>query len=487
VAAFIASFYLIFTLRRLREVFTEIMLQRSRPLPLRLLLFVRLAVVFSLTPAATAKPVLMISIDGLKPEYVTHASDHGLKLPTLRRFLTEGTYAEGVVPVLPSVTYPDHTTLITGVWPEEHGIYNNTLFDPDRKFDSAWYWYAESIRVPTLWDAVHQAGIRTASVSWPVSVNATSVDALIPEYWRTNAAGSENSQDRYLMAAVSRPDGMLAAMEQRLGPYMAGNDTTVEGDRKRTRFSLDILEHQKPGFMTIHLSSLDESEHISGPFSEEAEHTLEAIDGMVGQLIAAALKNDPKTVIVIVSDHGFASVDHALNLAIPFLQAGLITTSTSTSGALSVSSWKAEPWSASGLAAIMLHDEADTATANQVQSLLKKLADDPANGIAKILTADEIRQAGGFPNALFVVALKPGFTVGGALSGPLVSTTPVKGTHGYLPSFPEMHASFFAMGDDVARGRNLGIIDMRQVAPTVAGLLGVSLPSAKQPKLNIGQ
>jgi hypothetical protein len=50
-----------------------------------------------------------------------------------------------------------------------------------------------------------------------------------------------------------------------------------------------------------------------------------------------------------------------------------------------------------------------------------------------------------------------------------------------------MHASFFAMGDDVARGRDLGIIDMRQVAPTVAGLLGVSLPSAKQPKLNIGQ
>ena len=156
---------------------------RSRLLLLHPLLFVRLVVVFSLISAATvhAKPALMISIDGLKPEYVTHASDHGVQLPTLRRFLTEGSYADGVVPVLPSVTYPDHTTLITGVWPEEHGIYNNALFDPDRKLNGAWYWYAESIRVPTLWDAVHQAGIRTASVSWPVSVNATSVDTLIPE------------------------------------------------------------------------------------------------------------------------------------------------------------------------------------------------------------------------------------------------------------------------------------------------------------------
>src|ERR1700733_6995922 len=100
------------------------MINRSRLLLRRLLLFVRLAVVIPLISAATlhAKPVLMISIDGLKPEYVTHASDHGLQIPILRRFLTEGSYADGVVPVLPSVTYPDHSTLVTGVWPEEHGV-----------------------------------------------------------------------------------------------------------------------------------------------------------------------------------------------------------------------------------------------------------------------------------------------------------------------------------------------------------------------------
>ncbi len=137
-----------------------------------------------LLPALHAAPVLMISIDGLKPEYVTHAAEHGLKVPTLRRFLVEGTYAEGVVAVVPTVTYPDHTTLITGVWPAQHGIFNNTLFDPMRNLDGAWYWYAGDIRVPTLWDAAHQKGIGTASVSWPVSVNAVSVDTLIPEYWR---------------------------------------------------------------------------------------------------------------------------------------------------------------------------------------------------------------------------------------------------------------------------------------------------------------
>jgi predicted AlkP superfamily pyrophosphatase or phosphodiesterase len=452
------------------------------------------AVAFIISPltALHAAPVLMISLDGLKPESVTHSAEHGLRVPTLRRFLTEGTYADGVVAVTPTVTYPDHTTLITGVWPAEHGIVNNTVFDPKRTMDGAWYWYAGDIRVPTLWDAAHRKGIGTASVSWPVSVNATSVDTLIPEYWRTanDSVDPEDSnpQDIELMAAISRPEGLLFDLQKRLGPYMMGNDTTVEGDRVRTRYSLDILEHQKPGFMTVHLSSLDESEHMSGPFSEDANKTLEAVDGMVAQLMDAAMKNDPETVVVIVSDHGFANVHHALNIAIPFLQAGLIEAKAGADGRLTVTSWKAEPWATGGMAGIMLRDPSDAKTREDVRALLKRLAADPANGIAKILDRAEIKQTGGFPDAEFILALEPGFTFGSAFSGALVSDQPpVKGTHGYLPTYPEMRASFFAMGDGIARGRDLGVIDMRQIAPTVAAILDVSLPSAKEARLNLAQ
>ncbi len=454
--------------------------------------FLFAAFAFLIFPLTTvhAAPVLMISIDGLKPECVTHAAEHGLRVPTLRRFLTEGAYADGVIAVLPTVTYPDHTTLITGVWPAEHGIYNNTVFDPKRTLDGAWYWYAGDIRVPTLWDAAHQNGIGTASVSWPVSVNATSVDTLIPEYWRTSNDSVDpedaNPQDVELMAAISRPEGMLFALQKRLGPYMMGNDTTVEGDRARTSYSLDILEHQKPGFMTVHLSALDESEHMSGVYSEDANKTLEAVDAMVAQLIDAAKKNDPATVIVIVSDHGFTNVYHALNIAIPFLQSGLIDAKTGADGRLTVTSWKAEPWATGGMAAIMLRDPSDAKTREETRALLTRLAGDPANGIAKILDKKEIKQTGGFPDAEFVLALQPGFTFGSAFSGALVSDQPpVKGTHGYLPSYPEMRASFFIMGKGIAQGRDLGVIDMRQIAPTVANILGVSLPSAKSALLSV--
>ncbi len=442
---------------------------------IRLCVFACVALVASF---ASAAPVLMISIDGLKPEYVTHADEHGLRIPMLRRFLLEGTYAEGVIGVLPTVTYPSHTTLITGVWPAEHGILNNTLYDPEHSLAGAWYWYAESIRVPTLWDAAHQAGIATASVSWPVSVNAISVDTLIPEYWRSSVGAGGNPQDRYLMNAISRPVGALAEMEERLGPYMMGNNTTVEGgDEIRTRFALDILERRKPGFFTIHLSAMDESEHEHGIFSAEAAKTLEAVDGMVARLIAAALKNDPTTKIVIVSDHGFLDVTHSVNLGIPFAQAGLMD---------STPAWKVQFWSSGGMAAVILKNAADAATREQARAILAKLASDPANGIDEVKDEKQIAEHGGFPNAAFLVVMKPGYVAGAATTGPLVvEQSTVHGTHGFWPLFPEMRSSFFVMGQGVAKGRDLGVIDMRQIAPTVAEILGASLPTARQPKLHI--
>jgi predicted AlkP superfamily pyrophosphatase or phosphodiesterase len=75
-------------------------------------------------------PVVLISVDGLKPEYVLDADRYGLKIPTLRRMVAEGTSASAVTGVLPTVTYPSHTTLVTGVAPATHGILNNSPFDP---------------------------------------------------------------------------------------------------------------------------------------------------------------------------------------------------------------------------------------------------------------------------------------------------------------------------------------------------------------------
>ncbi len=223
-----------------------------------LVLFWALPILFAASAAHAAPvpgaPVLMISIDGLKPEYITQADAHGMKLPYLRTLLDKGTYADGVVGIWPTVTYPSHTTLITGVWPAEHGIYNNHEFDPFQRYYGAWNWYASQIRVPTLWQVAHKAGLRTASIGWPVSVGATDVDYLIPEYWRgPDASSPYNSVDQLLMAALARPAGLIQELEPAVGPYMNGNVTTPEGDETKTRYALEILRRDKPAFMTLHL------------------------------------------------------------------------------------------------------------------------------------------------------------------------------------------------------------------------------------------
>lgn len=441
--------------------------------------------------AAHAAPVLMISIDGLKPEYITQADAHGMKLPYLRTLLANGTYADGVIGIWPTLTYPSHTTLITGVLPAEHGIYNNLEFDPLQIYAGAWNWYAPQIRVPTLWTAAHRAGMKTASIGWPVSAGATDVDYLIPEYWRTagpsGGSGTLNPADRLLIAALARPGNLLAALQPAAGPYMMGNDTSLAGDETKTRYAIEILRRYKPALLTLHLSSLDDSQHAHGPFSPEACADLEALDGMMARLAAAARAANPDTVLVLVSDHGFMRITQQVNLTIPFIRAGLIDASVNPStGAVSVRAWKAEPWPAGGMAAIMLHEPGDAATAQQVRSLLSGLLADPNSGVAQVLDRGEIAKRGGFPDAAFLVVFKPGYYFGAATSGELVTPIPgTRGSHGFSPDYPEMRASFFAVGAGIARHRDLGVIDMRQIAPTVARLLKVQLPAAKAAPLHV--
>ena len=412
--------------------------------------------------------VVMISVDGLRPDYITAADAHGAKVPNLRRMMKEGTYADGVTGVVPTVTYPSHTTLVTGVWPAKHGIYGNAVFDPLQKNYQGWYWYAEDIRVPTLWDAAAQAGRKTASIQWPVTVGAH-ITWDIPEFWRANT-----EDDAKLLRAVSTP-GLLLEGEKEVAPYPMGIDATVPGDEIRGRYAEWMLEKKHPDLMTLHLIALDHIEHETGPFSPESISVLESLDAVIGKVRETAERAAPgRAYVAVVSDHGFAKTDAQLNLFPVFAQAKLFTVDEKGK----ITDWKAMPWVTGGSAAIMLKDAGDTTTLAQVRELLAKLAADPANGIDRVLNAEELHQRGGYPTASFFVSLKPGWRTGSTLEGPVVSKTKPGGTHGELPDLPDLRAAFFIEGPGVPAGRSLGIIDMRDVAPTLAHLAHLSLPSA---------
>lgn len=415
-----------------------------------------------LSTIVLAASVVLLSIDGLKPDYVLSADAHGLKIPNLRRLVEEGSYATGVTGVYPTVTYPSHATMLTGVSPARHGIFANHPFDPMGKNLDGWYWYVEDLRSETLWEAARKGGLVTATVDWPVSVGAP-VDYNIVQYWRAG-----NAEDRKLIRALSTP-GLVREAEAAVGPFPEGNDYTLEGDRKRAQFIDFVLREKKPAFLTAYFGGLDTEEHESGPYSKGTFAVLEGLDELVGKVRARA------DVLCVVSDHGFLASDKELNLNAALREAGLIDLDAQGG----VKSWRAFAWNEGGSAMILLHDASDRTSRTAIGALLEKLAASPDNGIYRVLEGEEARRLGGYPDAAFIVGLARGFHTGSSLTGPVVRSTSVGGTHGYLPEMEEMNASFFLAGEGIPRGLDLGRIDMRDIAPTLASILGLSLPSAE--------
>ena len=428
-------------------------------------------------PGASAEALLLISVDGLHPQYVLEADRLGLDVPNLRRYLTEGSFATGVVGVVPTVTFPSHTTMLTGVAPAAHGIIANTPFDPTGANRDGWYWYAEDIRSPTLWQAANAAGLSTAAVNWSVTVGDASIDYLVPEFWRASTA-----DDYKLMKALSRPAGILESLEDSAGTIADGYTDTVAADESRTAVTRALIERYSPRFVAVHLIALDGEQHRLGPFNPIVYATLEAIDSMIGELERAMLAAHPQAVLAVVSDHGFIATHTAVNLRSAFVDAGLITLQPpSPHASPAVANWSAQLWSAGASAAVVLREPADRDTLTRVTRLLESLQADPANGIARIIAGDEAIDRGGFPGASLFVEFAPGYYLGAGLRGPLTEPATSKGTHGYWPDRPEMHAAFFIRGTGISSALDLGVIDMRALAPTLARALGVDFAGGDLP------
>ncbi|HUR36117.1 MAG TPA: ectonucleotide pyrophosphatase/phosphodiesterase [Vicinamibacterales bacterium] len=421
-------------------------------------------------------PVVLLSIDGLKPDYVLDADKHGLKVPNLRRMMRDGAYATGVRGVTPTLTYPSHTTLVTGVSPSEHGILHNSPFDPMSTNASGWYWYAEDIKVPTLWDVARDAGLTTANVDWPVTVGAR-INYSIVQIWRAPvAAPPGREEDHKLLRALSTP-GLLDEAEKALGVYPAGYQYTPADDEKRAKFLAWMIATKKPDFTTGYFASLDEAQHEHGPYDKATFDTLEQLDALIGQVRAAAEKTwGRRFVFALVSDHGHIKTDRAVHINAALVKAGLVD----VDGKGAVTAWRAFGWTAGGSAAIVLKDPSDQPSLDRARSAVKDLSMDSSRPIDSILEGSALRATGGFPTAAIVIGLKPDFRTGSALTGALVTAVASPGgTHGFLPGPRDMESSFFAIGEGVPAGRSLGPIDMRDIAPTLGARLGVTLGHAQ--------
>lgn len=422
------------------------------------------------SPSAAAGHVILVSIDGLMPEVYLRPDELGLAVPTLRALKTAGAHSPGMRGVFPTVTYPTHATLVTGVEPGAHGIVANAPLDPLQTNAEGWYWYAQDLRAPPLWDLAEAAGQRTAAVFWPVSVGAR-VSWLVPEYWRARTV-----DDDKLLAALSTP-GLLPAVRARFPAFATEFTPQRRSDAGLTDIAVHLIERERPALLLLHIFEVDSRQHAFGPRSPEASAAIETADLQLARLIAAAKQAGTweRTTLVVVSDHGFMPISRRVKPGVLLQSLGLVELEGERPR-----DWRVGMSLSGGQAYLYLKDPGDDAARRAIVDAFTALVGQPDSGIVRVYGPEEIVARGGDPDAALALGAAPGFSFAGGYTGPATDAAPAqyRGTHGYDPERPEMAAALLIVGPGVRPGLEIAGARMIDVAPTVAGLLGLTLPTA---------
>jgi arylsulfatase A-like enzyme len=414
--------------------------------------------------AQTVRHVVLISIDGLRPEFY---QDAAWPAPNLQALARRGAAAVGVNGVFPTSTYPSHTSLVTGASPARHGIFYNTAFAP-ASATPRWFVKASQIRAETLWDATRKAGLSSAAVSWPVSAGAP-IDFNLPEIWF-----DDNPADRSVaISAHATPKGLFEEVEKNATGKLRGVDLDYRlpaMDENNSRILAYLIRSRKPALAAIHLVATDAAQHAEGRGGEAVRKAVANVDHAVGTLVAAigAAGLEQETVVVVTGDHGFADVHVSLAPNVWLAEAGLFG---------SGEDWQARFHASGGAAFLHLGKVGAGETALRVREILAAL---PAaqRKLFRLIEGEEARRLGADPAAALALTGTPGVLFLGDSRGPALRRAR-GGTHGYVPESPELRTGFIAAGPGIPPGGVISRMDLVDVAPTVARLLGIPLAGAE--------
>lgn len=407
-----------------------------------------------------AQHVVLFSIDGLRPEF---CQDERWPMPTLQQFASEGAYAEAVRSVFPALTYPAHTTIVTGALPGRHGIGHNRPFEPHGQ-TGRWLWEASHIRVPTLWQAVRGAGGRTAAVSWPVTVGAD-IDWNVPDVWPV-----DGSDPMSVIRAATTPAGLFDELEREAtGPLRAENF----GIRRLTRedrvgaIAAYLFERYRPMLLLAHCIGTDHLQHELGRDNPMIRRAVGAADRAVGQVLETVerLGLRERTAFVLTGDHGSAAVHTQLRPNCWLVQAGLMEDRPDRGD------WRATFFASGGSAFLVLRDPADREAAARA---LEAVNAQPkgVRSLFRVLPKSDLEALGADPAAPFALCAAPGVEIHEGSSPPPLAAQ-AGAAHGYLPDEPTMNTGFVAAGAGIRPGAVAPQMRLEQIAPLVAALLGI--------------
>jgi len=404
--------------------------------------------------AQEVKHVVIITVDGFRPDFYLDTAWHAFNI---RALMKNGTHALGQNSVFPSMTYPAHTTIVTGVQPSVHGVYYNSMFEPTGSTGKI-YWNDTSIKVPTLWKAVQDKGMKATALFWPVSADAP-VSYNIPDI----GSMGEAVREKY-----SRPEGFINTVKTEV--FNGASKIEYGRDVNVAKIAAYVIKKDQPNLMTIHFFSVDHAEHMDGREGDDVKAAIVGADSAVGMVVdalkaAGIWKN---TVIIVTGDHGFVTVKTSVSPNVWLANAGLLNDTKED--------WKAQFFSVGGSSWLYLKDKNDTKTLDQVKDILAKLPEDQKR-LFRIIDRKQLDGIGANPEVALALSGENNASLNGAFKGEAVK--PGKGgSHGYFPDFFEIRTGFVAYGPGIKKGGVIPVMNERDIAPSVAKLLGINFPSA---------
>lgn len=426
----------------------------------------------SCTFAAEARDrhVMVLCVDGL-PAYLF--ADKNAPMPNIRKLAAEGVVAEGMIVANPAVTWPNHTSLMTGVWPERHGVlFNGVLERPglglpikvNPRKDKL-----ELVQFPTIYDSIHEQGMTIAAINWPCTRNASTIHDDFPD-----VPESFDFTTPRLIAGM-KDAGIVTDADIREFMKLS----SPARDHIWTQAVCHVIRERKPNLTLFHLLNVDSIHHRYGPQTAAGYSAVAYADSCIRDVIdaidAAGIRD--RTTIMIVSDHGFISVPRTLQPNVVLRQAGLLTVENDQA-----STARAHVYPEGGIGMVYL-TVPDTYEEDR-RKVIELFRD--RNEIAEILTpADYSRHGLPLPAdnrqmADLILVAKEGFGFSLNPNGDdfVVNSQTTVGMHGFLSTNSKMNATFIASGYEIKKGATLGLIENRDVAPTIARLLGVPFDSA---------
>ena len=419
------------------------------------------------------KHVIVISFDAVSKEDLDFLS----KLPNFSKLIKEGSLIKNVESIYPSLTYPAHATIVTGKYPKNHGVINNTILDFN-SYNPDWYWYRKYIYGDTIFDLAEENGMKTCSILWPVTARSK-ITYNMPEICCT-----KKYDNQAVKSALAGSIFYQLSMNKRFGYLRRGIEQPYL-DNFAMEVAKKTIRELKPNLLLLHLVDVDSQKHKYGVKSQQTIEALRRHDDRLGEIVEvlkiSGIYND--STIIALGDHSQIDVSSVIRLNSILVENNLIEVKNNK-----VKSYKAIAKSCDGSSYIYLKNKNDKDIINKLKEILNNLKNQKDSPIEEIYSNDSISNLGADRDAIFMVEAREGYYFIDDLFGKTIEELSqdksfkikhkIMAAHGYLPTKDNYKTFFIASGKGIKSGIVLENGKLINHGPTIAKILGIDLKDA---------